>query len=395
MRILLGVTAGIAAYKVPFLIRLLVKQGAEVRCVMTPDARDFVSPLVLSTLSNHPVAIEFWNKETGAWNNHVALAEWADLLVICPCTANTLSKMASGACDNLLLAIFLSMRNKTILFPAMDLEMYRHPTVQRNMDQLEQDGSIIVPAEYGELASGLSGQGRLPEPETLLEYILGVVASKRDFLGKNVVVTAGPTYEAIDPVRFIGNHASGKMGLALAERLAERGADVLLVLGPSKCSVSHPKIKVCSVVSAEEMWNEVKNNWDSMDFGFFAAAVADYQPERASQHKIKKSAGESMALTLVKTPDILAWAGKHKKEHQRIIGFALETQNGEVNAKEKLHTKKADYMVLNVPVENESGFNAETNKVCIFGKDDRLWDIPLMQKREVANAILNVITNTQ
>ncbi|MFN5636873.1 MAG: flavoprotein, partial [Flavobacteriales bacterium] len=201
MRILLGVTAGIAAYKVPFLIRLLVKQGAEVRCVMTPDARDFVSPLVLSTLSNHPVAIEFWNKETGAWNNHVALAEWADLLVICPCTANTLSKMASGACDNLLLAIFLSMRNKTILFPAMDLEMYRHPTVQRNMDQLEQDGSIIVPAEYGELASGLSGQGRLPEPETLLEHILGVVASKRDFLGKNVVVTAGPTYEAIDPVR--------------------------------------------------------------------------------------------------------------------------------------------------------------------------------------------------
>lgn len=395
MRILLGVTAGIAAYKVPFLIRLLVKQGAEVRCVMTPDARDFVSPLVLSTLSNHPVAIEFWNKETGAWNNHVALAEWADLLVICPCTANTLSKMASGACDNLLLAIFLSMRNKTILFPAMDLEMYRHPTVQRNMDQLEQDGSIIVPAEYGELASGLSGQGRLPEPETLLEHILGVVASKRDFLGKNVVVTAGPTYEAIDPVRFIGNHASGKMGLALAERLAERGADVLLVLGPSKCSVSHPKIKVCSVVSAEEMWNEVENNWDSMDFGFFAAAVADYQPERASQHKIKKSAGESMALTLVKTPDILAWAGKHKKEHQQIIGFALETQNGEVNAKEKLHTKKADYMVLNVPVENESGFNAETNKVCIFGKDDRLWDIPLMQKREVANAILNVITNTQ
>jgi len=395
MRILLGVTAGIAAYKVPFLIRLLVKQGAEVRCVMTPDARDFVSPLVLSTLSNHPVAIEFWNKETGAWNNHVALAEWADLLVICPCTANTLSKMASGACDNLLLAIFLSMRNKTILFPAMDLEMYRHPTVQRNMDQLEQDGSIIVPAEYGELASGLSGQGRLPEPETLLEHILGVVASKRDFLGKNVVVTAGPTYEAIDPVRFIGNHASGKMGVALAERLAERGADVLLVLGPSKCSVSHPKIKVCSVVSAEEMWNEVKNNWDSMDFGFFAAAVADYQPEHASQHKIKKSAGESMALTLVKTPDILAWAGKHKKEHQQIIGFALETQNGEVNAKEKLQTKKADYMVLNVPVENESGFNAETNKVCIFGKDDRLWDIPLMQKKEVATAILNVITNTQ
>ena len=395
MRILLGVTAGIAAYKVPFLIRLLVKQGAEVRCVMTPDARDFVSPLVLSTLSNHPVAIEFWNKETGAWNNHVALAEWADLLVICPCTANTLSKMASGACDNLLLAIFLSMRNKTILFPAMDLEMYRHPTVQRNMDQLQQDGSIIVPAEYGELASGLSGQGRLPEPETLLEHILGVVAPKCDFLGKNVVVTAGPTYEAIDPVRFIGNHASGKMGVALAERLAERGADVLLVLGPSKCSVSHPKIKVCSVVSAEEMWNEVKNNWDSMDFGFFAAAVADYQPEHASQHKIKKSAGESMALTLVKTPDILAWAGKHKKEHQQIIGFALETQNGEVNAKEKLQTKKADYMVLNVPVENESGFNAETNKVCIFGKDDRLWDIPLMQKREVANAILNVITNTQ
>ena len=395
MRILLGVTAGIAAYKVPFLIRLLVKQGAEVRCVMTPDARDFVSPLVLSTLSNHPVAIEFWNKETGAWNNHVALAEWADLLVICPCTANTLSKMASGACDNLLLAIFLSMRNKTILFPAMDLEMYRHPTVQRNMDQLQQDGSIIVPAEYGELASGLSGQGRLPEPETLLEHILGVVASKRDFLGKNVVVTAGPTYEAIDPVRFIGNHASGKMGVALAERLAERGADVLLVLGPSKCSVSHPKIKVCSVVSAEEMWNEVKNNWDSMDFGFFAAAVADYQPEHASQHKIKKSAGESMALTLVKTPDILAWAGKHKKEHQQIIGFALETQNGEVNAKEKLQTKKADYMVLNVPVENESGFNAETNKVCIFGKDDRLWDIPLMQKKEVATAILNVITNTQ
>lgn len=394
MRILLGVTAGIAAYKAPFLIRLLINHGAEVRCVMTPDARDFVSPLVLSTLSKNPVSIEFWDKETGVWNNHVALAEWADVLVVCPCTANTLSKMAQGVCDNLLLAIFLSMRNKTMLFPAMDLEMYRHPTVTRNMACLEEDGALIIPAEFGALASGLEGQGRLPSPETMFDAIIEHLSPNLDYLGKKVLVTAGPTHEAIDPVRYIGNHASGKMGVALAERFAHRGADVFLILGPSKCTTVHPNIRVIPVVSANSMYVEVQKHWDSMDIGCFAAAVADYQPKEVYDQKVKKSDENSVTLTLVKTPDILAWAGNHKRNQQKIIGFALETQHAESYAKDKLVKKNADFIVLNIPVENESGFNTETNKVCIFGKHGAVWDIPLMKKHDVAEAILNVITNT-
>lgn len=392
MRILLGITAGIAAYKIPFLIRLLVKKGAKVRCVMTPDAHDFISPLVLSTLSGHPVYSSFWDKNTGVWNNHVEMAEWADMLVICPCTANTISKMANGACDNLLLAVFLSMRAKTMIFPAMDLEMYQHPTFKRNIKQLEGDGVIVIPAEYGDLASGLQGQGRLPEPETMFTQIFDALSLQLDLKGRKVLVTGGPTYEAIDPVRFIGNHASGKMGVALAERLAERGAEVFLVLGPSHCKISHPLIHLTSVISARQMMEEVQMLWDKIDIGFFAAAVADYQPEITAHQKIKKSGEDTLTLKLIKTPDILGWVGKHKKDHQQVIGFALETENATENAKEKLLRKNADYIVLNVPVENESGFNVETNKVCIFGKDGDFWDIPLMKKTEVAESIINVIT---
>lgn len=391
MRILIGITAGIAAYKIPLLIRLFINAGAEVRCIMTLDAKDFVSPLVISTLSKNPVGIDFWNKDTGEWNNHVEYGEWADVLLIAPCTANTLSKMASGACDNLLLAVYLSMRNKTIVSPAMDLEMYQHPTVKRNIAVLTADGVIVIPPDHGELASGLSGEGRLPEPEIIFEDVVKYLSIDQDLLNTQVLVTAGPTYEAIDPVRFIGNHASGKMGFALAENFAARGASVTLITGPTVLRIEHKGVQTIHVTSAVEMFEAVQRHWVDMDLGVFSAAVADYRPTNPAEEKIKKN-NETLSIELIKNPDILAWAGEHKTATQRTIGFALETNNAVENAMEKLSRKHADAIVLNVIEENEKCFNSDTNKVRIFDVKGLSLELPTASKAKIAQGIVDYIT---
>jgi phosphopantothenoylcysteine decarboxylase/phosphopantothenate--cysteine ligase len=391
MRILIGITAGIAAYKIPLLIRLFIKAGAEVRCIMTLDAKDFVSPLVISTLSKNPVGIDFWNKDTGEWNNHVEYGEWADVLLIAPCTANTLSKMASGACDNLLLAVYLSMRNKTIVSPAMDLEMYQHPTVKRNIAVLTANGVIVIPPDHGELASGLSGEGRLPEPEIIFEDVVKYLSIDQDLLNTQVLVTAGPTYEAIDPVRFIGNHASGKMGFALAENFAARGASVTLITGPTVLRIEHKGVQTIHVTSAVEMFEAVQRHWVDMDLGVFSAAVADYRPTNPAEEKIKKT-NETLSIELIKNPDILAWAGEHKTANQRTIGFALETNNAVENAMEKLSRKHADAIVLNVIEENEKCFNSDTNKVRIFDVKGLSLELPTASKAKIAQGIVDYIT---
>jgi len=391
MRILIGITAGIAAYKIPLLIRKFLKEGAEVRCIMTPDAVHFLSPLVVSTLSKNPVGIEFWNKNTGEWTNHVEYGEWADVLLIAPCTANTLRKLVSGACDNLLLATFLSMRNKTIISPAMDLEMYQHPAVKRNINQAISDGIMVIPPDHGELASGLSGEGRMPEPEVLFQTVIDYLKPKQDFLNLQVLVTAGPTYEAIDPVRFIGNYSSGKMGFALANAFAQRGAHVLLITGPSQLKVDHERIQRIDVTTAQEMLKAVQDHWSSVEIGVFAAAVADYRPDTVAQDKIKKIAGH-MSIELVKNPDILAWAGQHKAAMQKTIGFALETSNGKENALEKLNQKNADAIVLNVIDENEKCFNSDTNKVRIFDVNGLAMELNHAPKAVIASGILDYIS---
>lgn len=391
MRILIGITAGISAYKIPFLIRKFIKEGAEVRCIMTPDARDFLSPLVVSTLSKNPVGIEFWNKESGVWDNHVAYGEWADVFLIAPCTANTLHKLAHGACDNLLLATFLSMREKTIISPAMDLEMYQHPTVKRNIEQVIADGVLVIPPDYGELASGLSGEGRLPEPETIYNEVMSYLAPKHDFLNVRVLVTAGPTYEAIDPVRFIGNHSSGKMGFAIAENFAERGALVTLITGPTALKSSHERIHCVHVTSASEMFDAVTSRWPEIEIGVFSAAVADYRPAQRATQKIKKSS-EGLTIELIKNPDILAWAGLHKSQGQLTVGFALETNNAEQHALDKLTRKHADAIVLNVLEENEKCFNSDTNKVRIFDVKGVVLELSLASKTKIAQGIIDFIT---
>ena len=391
MRILIGITAGISAYKIPLLIRKFIKEGCEVRCIMTPDSTDFVSPLVISTLSKNPVGIEFWNKETGSWNNHVAYGEWADVFLIAPCTANTLNKLAQGACDNLLMATYLSMRHNTIISPAMDLEMYQHPTVKRNIEQVLADGVRVIPPDHGELASGLSGEGRLPEPETLYHEVMAHLAPQKDYLNIKVMVTAGPTYEAIDPVRFIGNHSSGKMGFAIAENFASRGAWVTLITGPTTLESSHERIHCVKVTSALEMFDAVKTHWDETEIGVFAAAVADYRPTQIAEEKIKKT-NEDLSIELIKNPDILSWAGLNKSSKQRTIGFALETNDADQNARGKLARKNADAIVLNVLEENEKCFNSDTNKVRIFDVNGLALELPVASKIKIAQGIIDFIT---
>lgn len=390
MNVLIGITAGIAAYKIPFLIRSFSKAGMDVKCIMTPDSVDFLSPLVVSTLSKNPVGISFWNKDSGEWANHVAYGEWADVFVIAPCTANTLHKMASGACDNLLLATYLSMRSKTIIVPAMDLDMYQHPSVRRNMDQVTADGVTIIPSTHGELASGLVGEGRMEEPEKIFEFVMDFCKVGQDFSGTTAMVTAGPTFEPIDPVRYIGNHSSGKMGFALAEALAERGAKVILIAGPHSLNVKNKNIQLVSIVTADEMLKEVQLVWDSVDVGIFAAAVSDFKPKHLSTQKIKKG-DDPFTVEWEQNPDILAWAGTHKKGNQFIVGFALETENEEVNALEKLKKKKASCIVLNSFQESNPVFNADYNKVTIFDESGNRSELPLLRKNELANEILDRI----
>ena len=389
-RILIGITGGIAAYKTPLLVRLLKKAGADVKCVTTPSAKDFVTTGVLSTLSENIVYDSFWDEDDKRWNNHVDLGIWADLFVIAPLTANTLSKMASGTCDNILLATYFSLRKKCIVFPAMDLDMYTHPSVSRNIEQISLDGVKVIPASTGELASGLSGQGRMPEPNEIFDQITNYFSSSSVFLEKKVLITAGPTYEPIDPVRFIGNHSSGKMGFAIANHFAEKGAKVTLVSGPSNQLAPHPNISLLKVFNAKEMMNMVEENWTKCDVGVFAAAVSDYRPKDVSDKKIKKN-DQDLTIEMVKNPDILSWAGKHKTKEQKLIGFALETNNEEKNAKEKLIKKNLDAIVLNSLSDDGAGFSHDTNKVTIFDKKNSKIEYKLLSKDETAKNIVSFI----
>ena len=387
-RVLIGVTAGIAAYKIPFLVRLLIKQGFEVRCITTPDSKEFVSPLVLSTLTNFPVYSELID-ENKAWINHVEIAEWADCFLIAPLTANTLAKLASGICDNLLLAVYFSMKGPTSVAPAMDLDMYQHPTVLRNLDCVQKDGVHVIPAEFGELASGLVGQGRMAEPEAIVQAVKQkhFAESTSLFEAKRVLITAGPTYEAIDPVRFIGNHSSGKMGFALAEVFLKNGAMVTLISGPTHLTLSHEHLNLISVQTAQDMFEQVKKNWESQELGVFAAAVADYRPKELVSEKIKKNSDE-FSLELVKNPDILQWAGDCKKGNQFLVGFALETNNEIENASLKLEKKKLDCIVLNSLQDSGAGFATDTNKVTILDKRKTCTEFSLKSKYEIAQEIV-------
>jgi phosphopantothenoylcysteine decarboxylase/phosphopantothenate--cysteine ligase len=391
-RVLLGITGGIAAYKIAFLIRLLKKEGAEVKCIMTPASCDFISPLVVATLSENPVGIEFWNKSDGSWVNHVEYGLWADLFVIAPATANTMAKMANGSCDNLLLATYLSNKSKTIIAPAMDLDMYAHPTTKRNMDQLMSDGVKIIPAESGQLASGLVGEGRLAEPETILNYIHRELNATNRLSGKKILVTAGPTYENIDPVRFIGNHSSGKMGFEIAENMALHGAKVTLISGPTSLTATHPNIEQINVISADEMFEHIKSNWPSMDGGIFSAAVADYKPKERAEQKIKKKE-ETLSIELIKNPDLLKWAGHNKQEHQLLVGFALETNSPLENGTDKLNKKNLDFIVINQPVSGKTGFGSDTNQITILDNHNKITNFELKSKNNVAQDIVEYYIN--
>ena len=393
-KILLGVTAGIAAYKTAHLVRLFVKSGAQVKVVMTPAAKDFVTPLTLSTLSKNPVYSTFFEKgdeENEQWNSHVDLGLWADYMLIAPATANTLSKMANGVCDNLLLATYLSAKCKVYFAPAMDLDMYQHPATKQSIEKLQSFGNVFIPPASGELASGLVGEGRMEEPENIVSFIENEIVQGLPLFNKKVLITAGPTYEAIDPVRFIGNHSSGKMGFELAKKAANLGANVFLITGTSNETVSHSLIKRIDVVSAEEMYDEVHKYFGSVDIAILSAAVADYKPTKVAENKIKKSS-DTLTIELVKTKDILASLGKIKKQ-QFLVGFALETNNELQNAITKLTSKNLDLIVLNSLQDKGAGFKNETNKVTIIDKSEKISEFSLKSKAKVAEDIFNVILN--
>jgi len=393
-RILLGITGGIAAYKIPFLIRLLIKAEAEVKCIMTPASCDFISPLVLSTLSGNPVAIEFWNKKDGSWNNHVEYGLWADVFVIAPLTKNTLSKMVLGSCDNLLLATYLSMKTNTFVAPAMDLDMYNHASTKSNFEKLSEHGVEIIPVEYGELASGLVGEGRMSEPENIFNSIYQFFDSKLDplYKDKNVLITAGPTCEEIDPVRFISNYSSGKMGYSLANEFLNQGANVTLISGPTSLKINHSNLSLINVKSADEMLMEVRKVWKDSTFGIFSAAVSDYRPKKRFDKKVKKSSKE-IKIELIKNPDILLWASQNKKEGQYLVGFSLETNDLKKNAKKKLELKKLDIVVMNSLEDLGAGFGFETNKISILDKKNNLQDFDLKSKDVVAKDIVLFLKN--
>lgn len=384
MKILLGITGGIAAYKTPQLVRLLVKKGHNVRVILTEKAKDFVTPLTLSTLSKEPVLSDFATID-GQWNSHVALAQWADLLLIAPATANTIAKMASGQCDNLLLATYFSAKKPVWVAPAMDLDMYAHPTVTENLIKLERFGNHIIPATYGELASGLVGQGRMAEPEDIVASIETALQETLPLKGKKILITAGPTYQAIDPVRFIGNFSTGKMGIAIANEAVRQGAEVHLVLGPSAEKNIDNKIHLHKVVSAQQMYEAAVAQFETCDMAILAAAVADYTPAEVAPQKIKKK-GDELILTLIPTVDILASLGKLKIT-QKLIGFALETENEVENAQLKLQKKNLDAIVLNSLRDKGAGFGTDTNKIT-FITAQQLQEFPLKHKEAVAKDIL-------
>ncbi|MDN5200479.1 bifunctional phosphopantothenoylcysteine decarboxylase/phosphopantothenate--cysteine ligase CoaBC [Fulvivirgaceae bacterium BMA10] len=388
-KIILGVCGSIAAYKAAMLTRLLIKEGAEVRVIMTEAAKEFITPLTLSTLSKNPVLSEFIKGKTGEWNNHVELGLWADALVVAPATANTIAKMAHGQCDNLLTATYLSARCPVFLVPAMDLDMYQHQSTLVNLAQVRSYGNKIIDAEYGELASGLVGTGRMAEPEHIMASLHDHFSSKGALNGKKVLITAGPTYEMIDPVRFIGNHSSGKMGYALAQKLAEHGAEVTLISGPSKLEVNGHAVNLVKVCSAEDMYRECVKHYPATDIAILAAAVADYTPDEKHQHKLKKKT-DQLSINLVKTKDIAAELGKIKRENQINIGFALETENEKENALKKLTSKNFDFIVLNSLQDKGAGFGHDTNKITIIDRNNT-QKFELKNKMEVAEDIINSI----
>ncbi|GAB5401466.1 MAG: bifunctional phosphopantothenoylcysteine decarboxylase/phosphopantothenate--cysteine ligase CoaBC [Aureisphaera sp.] len=390
-KVLLGVTAGIAAYKSAFLVRLLIKKGAEVKVVMTPSAKEFVTPLTLSTLSKNEVFSSFTNEDddNAQWNNHVELGLWADFFVIAPATANTLSKMAQGQSDNLLVATYLSAKCPVYVAPAMDLDMYKHPSTLDTLSTLESFGNVIIPAEHGELASGLVGKGRMAEPEHIVSFLEKDIMAQLPLHGKKIVITAGPTYEAIDPVRFIGNHSSGKMGYAIAEKASGLGAEVVLVSGPTNLKMDVANILLVPVTSAQEMYNAVHEHYPKCDVAILSAAVADYRPKEVASEKIKKKEGE-MTIALEKTQDILASLGKIK-DKQYLVGFALETQNELDNAKTKLEKKNLDLIVLNSLKDKGAGFGTDTNKVTFITRDNKVIPFQVKDKKEVALDILQHI----
>ena len=390
-KILLGVSGGIAAYKTASLVRLFIKAGAHVQVIMTPASKDFVTPLTLSTLSKNPVHSTFYNQDDqdAVWNNHVELGLWADLMLIAPATANTLSKMATGNCDNLLIATYLSAKCPVYFAPAMDLDMYKHPSTISSFAALKQFGNVMIPAESGELASGLSGEGRMAEPENIITFLEADLESKLPLKGKKILITAGPTYEAIDPVRFIGNHSSGKMGFDIANEAAKLGAQVILVAGPTHFKAKNSLVEVVNVVSAQEMYDACHVYYDQVDVAIAAAAVADYRPKVVASQKIKKAADE-FSIELEKTKDILASLGVIKKE-QFLIGFALETENEIENAKLKIQKKNLDLIVLNSLQDEGAGFKKETNKVTFIDKDFKIEPMELKSKESVAIDILNKV----
>ena len=384
MNIVLGITAGIAAYKTPQLVRLLTKKGHKVKVILTENAKEFVTPLTLSTVSKNQVLTSFSSPE-GDWYSHVELALWADTMLIAPATANTIAKMAHGICDNLLLATYFSAKAPVFIVPAMDLDMYAHPTVTENLAKLASYGNHIIPATYGELASGLVGQGRMAEPEDIVLFLENTLSENLPLKGKKILITAGPTYEAIDPVRFIGNFSSGKMGIALANEAVRQGAEVHLVLGPSSEKNIHSQIHLHRVVSAQQMYEAAVTEFSTCDIAILAAAVADYTPETVAPEKIKKKGG-NLSLTLVPTVDILASLGKIKTT-QTLIGFALETENEVANAQTKLEKKNLNGIVLNSLRDAGAGFGTDTNKVTFITKETQI-SFPLKTKEEVAKDIL-------
>ena len=390
-KIVLGVSGGIAAYKTAILVRLFIKAGAEVQVIMTPASKDFVTPLTLSTLSKNPVYSTFYNEEdaNAEWNNHVEIGLWADLMVIAPATANTLSKMANGNCDNLLIATYLSAKCPVYFAPAMDLDMYKHNSTLNSFEKLKAFGNIIIPAESGELASGLSGEGRMAEPENIVSFIEKDIQSKLPLSGKKILITAGPTYEAIDPVRFIGNHSSGKMGFDIANEAAKLGAEVILVSGPTHQITNFSSIKVVKVISAEEMYIACHEYFTNVDVAICAAAVADYRPKVVADQKIKKSEAE-LSIQLEKTKDILASFGEQKKR-QFLVGFALETENEIENAKLKIQKKNLDLIVLNSLKDEGAGFGKSTNKVTFIDKNFTVEPRDLKSKEMVAQDILEKV----
>ena len=381
--ILLCITGGIAAYKAAIITRLFIKEGAAVKIIMTPSAKKFITPLTLATLSKNPILVDFYNPENGDWNSHVDLGLWADAMIIAPATANTMGKMAHAVADNLLVTSYLSARCPVFIAPAMDLDMYKHPANLKNMKTLASFGNLFIEPESGELASGLTGKGRMAEPETIVNFVKKYFESSQDFKGKKILITAGPTYEKIDPVRFIGNYSSGKMGFEIAEELAARGADVTLIAGPVDIELSNSKITRINIVQAIEMLNECLKYFKNVDAAIMAAAVADYTPKIKATSKLKKS-DKQLTLELEPTADIAKELGKQKKSNQKLIGFALETDNELKNAIKKLEKKNLDFIVLNSLNEKGAGFKFDTNKITIITRKGDKIPFDLKSKKQVA-----------